>query len=76
LISKDLVDFSAFRVSAAYPASELHLSKSLQESMQTKPQHIPGESACGHFRTFAKAKLRARVLGVGARVYRNFQPNK
>jgi|SRR5258708_7572392 hypothetical protein len=41
------------------------------------PDFKPGESPCWDFRTFTKAKFRARVLGVGARVYRNFnQTNK
>jgi hypothetical protein len=41
------------------------------------PDFKPGESPYWDFRTFTKAKFRARVLGVGARVYRNFnQTNK
>lgn len=41
------------------------------------PNFKPGESPWWDFRTFTKAKFRARVLGVGARVYRNFnQTNK
>jgi hypothetical protein len=38
---------------------------------------IPGKGLCWDFRTFARAKRKARSLGAGARVYRNFnQANK
>jgi hypothetical protein len=41
------------------------------------PDFKPGESPCWDFRTFTKAKRKARGLGVGGRVYRNFnQTNK
>lgn len=36
------------------------------------PDFKAGESPCWDFRTFTKAKRKARGLGVGARVYRNF----
>lgn len=41
------------------------------------PDYRPGEELCLGFDTFQKAKSRARGLGVGSRVYRNFnQRNK
>jgi hypothetical protein len=41
------------------------------------PNFKPGESPCWDLRTFSRAKRRARGLGIGARVYRNFnQSNK
>jgi hypothetical protein len=41
------------------------------------PNFKPGESPCWDLRTFERAKRRARDLGVGSRVYRNFnQTNK
>ena len=42
------------------------------------PDFKPGQkSPCWDFRTFTKAKRKAKGLGVGARVYRNFnQTNK
>ena len=41
------------------------------------PGFKPGESPCWEFQTFAQAKRKARVLGTGALVYRNFsQTNK
>jgi hypothetical protein len=41
------------------------------------PNYRPGEGLCLGFDTFQKAKARARGLGAGSRVYRNFnQKNK
>jgi hypothetical protein len=41
------------------------------------PNFVPGKGPCWDFQTFTKAKRRARGLGIGARVYRNFnQINK
>jgi hypothetical protein len=41
------------------------------------PSYKPGIGLCLDFRTLPKAKSRARGLGVGSRVYRNFnQKNK
>jgi len=40
------------------------------------PGFVPGESTSWNFRTFAKAKQKARGLGTGARVYRNFNQTK
>jgi hypothetical protein len=41
------------------------------------PDFKPGKSPCWDFRTFTKAKRKAKGLGNGARVYRNFnQTNK
>lgn len=41
------------------------------------PNYEPGMGLCLDFRNLQKAKSRARGLGVGARVYRNFnQTNK
>jgi hypothetical protein len=41
------------------------------------PDFNPDGSPCWDFRTFTKAKRKARGLGIGARVYRNFnQTNK
>jgi hypothetical protein len=41
------------------------------------PDFKPGESPCWDFSTFTKAKRKARVLAIGALVYRNFnQTNK
>jgi hypothetical protein len=41
------------------------------------PNYQPGKGLCLGFDTFQKAKARARGLGAGSRVYRNFnQRNK
>jgi hypothetical protein len=41
------------------------------------PEFKPGESPSWEFGTFTKAKRKARALGIGALVYRNFnQTNK
>jgi hypothetical protein len=41
------------------------------------PDFIPGKSPCWDFLTFTKAKRKARSLGPGASIYRNFnQTNK
>lgn len=41
------------------------------------PNYAPGEGPCWDFGTFTKAKRKARGLGIGALVYRNFnQTNK
>jgi hypothetical protein len=41
------------------------------------PNYKPGEGLCLEFDTFQRAKARARGLGAGSRVYRNFnQKNK
>lgn len=36
------------------------------------PDFLPDKSPCWDFRTFTKAKSKARGLGIGALVYRNF----
>ncbi len=36
------------------------------------PDSKPNGSPCWDFRTFTKAKRRAKALGIGALVYRNF----
>jgi len=41
------------------------------------PNLNPGKGVCWDFQTFTKAKRKAKALGVGTRVYRNFnQTNK
>lgn len=41
------------------------------------PNFKPGEGPCWDFRTFSNARRKARVLGAGTRIYRNFnQTNK